>query len=207
MVAQPANRRQRAENAQASKACDSEWARLRDIDGGVGCWDEKNVREWEDVAAEARKSGREANFGRLVELCHLKGAELPLGHEMRKYKGRVVFQGDQVKTQNLEAVMFQEPASCPATMQAGKAADCFGPEPGNVVMQADADQVCNQALFDGTPTWVRLLEEAWPESGKRGNRKLRNPVCRLKRALYGHPDAGGYWEQHCEKHRKTKILT
>ena len=25
-------------------------------------------------------------------------------------------------------------------------------------------------------------------------------MCILKLALYGHPDAGGYWERHCEEH-------
>ena len=100
--------------------------------------------------------------------------------------------------------MFQELASCPATMQAGKAADCYGLHPGNVVMQADADQAYTQALFDGTPTWVRLPEEAWPVSWEKGNTKKHNPVCRLTRAVYGHPDAGGYWEQHCESHLKQQ---
>ena len=57
-----------------------------------------------------------------------------------------------------------------------------------------------KALFDGTRTWVRLPDEAWPNSWKKDNEKLRNPVCHLTRALYGHPDAGGYWERHCEKH-------
>eukprot|EP00971_Amphidinium_carterae_P296610 5892207-Amphidinium_carterae.1 len=28
---------------------------------------------------------------------------------------------------------------------------------------------------------------------------MRDPVCPLKRALYGHPDSGGFWERHCEK--------
>eukprot|EP00971_Amphidinium_carterae_P286808 5694323-Amphidinium_carterae.1 len=28
---------------------------------------------------------------------------------------------------------------------------------------------------------------------------MRDLVCPLVRALYGHPDAGGYWERHYEK--------
>ena len=28
---------------------------------------------------------------------------------------------------------------------------------------------------------------------------MRRPVCRLKKALYGHPDSGTYWEMHCDK--------
>src|ERR1051326_1284206 len=29
------------------------------------------------------------------------------------------------------------------------------------------------------------------------------PVVRLVLALYGHPDSGGYWEKHPEKHLKS----
>jgi hypothetical protein len=36
--------------------------------------------------------------------------------------------------------------------------------------------------------------DEWPESW----RHVCRPVCPLERALYGHPDAGGYWEQHCD---------
>ena len=28
----------------------------------------------------------------------------------------------------------------------------------------------------------------------------KDPVVPLRIALYGHPDAGGYWEKHCESH-------
>ena len=28
---------------------------------------------------------------------------------------------------------------------------------------------------------------------------MRNPVCRLRLALYGHPLSGAFWEQHCRK--------
>ena len=37
---------------------------------------------------------------------------------------------------------------------------------------------------------VRLPEDKRPASWA----KLRDPVCLLKRALYGHPDAGSCWE-------------
>ena len=41
-----------------------------------------------------------------------------------------------------------------------------------------------------------LPRDRWPPSWK----GMRNPVCPLRLALYGHPDAGGFWEQHCEEH-------
>ena len=31
---------------------------------------------------------------------------------------------------------------------------------------------------------------------------MRRPVCRLKKALYGHPDAGTYWEEKVDAHCK-----
>ena len=37
--------------------------------------------------------------------------------------------------------------------------------------------------------------KAWHPSANR--HKYRRPVCRLVKALYGHPDAGTMWEQHC----------
>ena len=32
---------------------------------------------------------------------------------------------------------------------------------------------------------------------------MKRPVCRLKLALYGHPDSGGHWERHCEQHLRS----
>eukprot|EP00972_Heterocapsa_arctica_P040418 5953313-Heterocapsa_arctica.AAC.1 len=31
-------------------------------------------------------------------------------------------------------------------------------------------------------------------------RGMRRPVVQLKKALYGHPDSGTFWEKHCDKH-------
>lgn len=38
-------------------------------------------------------------------------------------------------------------------------------------------------------------------------RLYRQPVCRLLRALYGHPDSGGLWERHCDTHRNSVGFT
>ena len=79
----------------------------------------------------------------LYQICVEKGSELP--PELRKYKGRVVFLGNQVKNQNWEAAMFQDLGSSPATMEAGKACDIYGSLPGYDVQQADAEQAYVQA--------------------------------------------------------------
>ena len=84
-------------------------------------------------------------------------------------------------------------------MQAAKACDAYGLMPGHVIEQCDAEQAYIQSRLDGpTPTWVRLPRDQWPK----GWSGYRDPVCPLVLALYGHPDAGGYWERHCEKHLK-----
>ena len=32
---------------------------------------------------------------------------------------------------------------------------------------------------------------------------MERPVVRLEQALYGHPDAGTYWEEHCDSHCRS----
>eukprot|EP00959_Pyramimonas_sp_CCMP1952_P003909 82384-Pyramimonas_sp.AAC.1 len=122
------------------------------------------------------------SFAILVE----KNAEVPEGHKGRKFKGRVVFDGSDVINQDRNAALFQELSSCPATMQASKAADAYGLFEGHDIQQADARQAFTQSKLGGTPTWVRLPKEAWPKSWG----GMIDPVCPLLLALYGHPDAG-----------------
>ena len=175
----------------AAAALTKEWDKL--IKAGV--WDTTKVREWADVAGVARRSGKKAHVGRIFEICVEKNAELPANHPERKFKGRVVFQGNDVRDENWAGAMFQELGSSPATMQASKAADSFGLFEGHTVTQADAEQAYIQSKLGGEATWVRIPPNRAPDSWKR----LKDPVCPLVLALYGHPDAGSYWEQHCEK--------
>ena len=104
------------------------------------------------------------HFGRVHELCYLKSSELPEADPRRKYKGRAVFLGDQVKDQDGNVALFQELGSTPATMSASKVADFHGLLPGNVLMTADVMSAYLQAEISGTPTWVELPPNRWPES-------------------------------------------
>ena len=92
--------------------------------------------------------------------------------------------------------------SAPATMEASKNADFYGCAPGHEVEIADAEQAYVQAPMKGNPTWVALPPDAWPDSWK-GN-GFKRPVCRLKKALYGHPDAGTFWEDKVDEHVKSR---
>jgi hypothetical protein len=201
-VARPVGKKEVQGNKVAQEAVLKEWTKLRN----AGCWNEDGVQEWAEVRRKATASGTTVHVGNIFEIVVEKGAELPVGHPGRKFKGRVAFQGNRVKDQNYDQAMFAELGSCPATMEAGKAADTYGLFMGHTVEQADAEQAYVQAKLGGeTPTWVRLPRDRWPLSWFKGRSVTgtplyHDPVCPLILALYGHPDSGGYWEKHCETH-------
>ena len=64
---------------------------------------------------------------------------------------------------------------------------------------ADAAQAYIQATLRGTPCWIELPSEAVPEDDKERWNQFKGPVVRLVKALYGHPDAGTFWEQRCDE--------
>ena len=82
-------------------------------------------------------------------------------------------------------------------MEAAKAADAYGMFGDNDVELADGESAYTQALLGGTPTWIRIPKDQWPQKWK--DEGMEDPVCPMILALYGHPDAGGWWEQHCHK--------
>ena len=141
-----------------------------------------------------------------------KGSELPKGDPGRKYKGRVVFLGDRVRDQQGRIAVFEEMSSSPAALEAGKLCDFYGcllagggagdisgvTEPF-VLMQSDATQAYCQADLGGKATWIRLPPERWPEGWK----GMKDPVCKLVKALYGHPNSGSYWEEKCDRKIKN----
>ena len=59
-----------------------------------------------------------------------------------------------------------------------------------------------QAFLRGCATWVAIPRERWPEEWK--DLPYCDPVVPLVLALYGHPDAGGFWEQRCEEQVKLE---
>ena len=155
-----------------------------------GCWDEDLVEEMHVVKARARRRNATMHFGKIFGICVEKGSELPVGVKNRKFKGRYVFQGNDVRDQNWEAAIFQELGSSPAAMEAGNSCDFYGLLPGNSSEQSDAEQAYCQTLLGGTVTWVSLPRDRWPDAWILAG--YVKPVAPLRLALYGHPDAGGY---------------
>ena len=72
-------------------AVDKEWDKL----GKNSAWNLMKVKSKKQVIEEARTSGATVHFASLMDICHLKNAELEAKHQ--KYKGQVVLRGDFVK--------------------------------------------------------------------------------------------------------------
>ena len=75
----------------AKAAVDKEWEKLEKI----SAWNLTKVISKRSVIDEARMSGATVHFASLMDICHLKNAELEAKHQ--KCKGRVVLRGDIVK--------------------------------------------------------------------------------------------------------------
>ncbi|MCP4770784.1 MAG: hypothetical protein GY879_05170, partial [Planctomycetes bacterium] len=163
--------------------------------GGKGVYDESSVQEAATVRARHRGKST-VHFGRICELLYEKGAELEVGHADRKFKARAVFLGNQVHDQDFNYALFEDLGSAPPTIEAARVLDALSLSKGYIQMMSDATSAYTQSFLKGAETWVALPRNWWPPEWEG---KYTNPVVRLTLALYGHPDAGGYWEEDCEK--------
>ena len=188
-VARPVGRKELEATPKAQAAVRKEWDKLI----AKGVWDMATVQEWGSVAARARRCGETVHHGSLATIVVEKNSELDEGDPARVFKGRTVFLGDQVHDQNWESAVFQDIGSSPATIEASRVADCYGLAPGHDITTADGEQAYIQADLRGPATWVELPRIMWPEEWEH----MRRPVVVLRKALYGHPNAGSYWEQEC----------
>ena len=101
----------------AKEAVDKEWEKLENI----SAWNLTKVRSTKEVIDEARTSDATVHFASLMDICHLKNAELEAKHP--KYKGRVVLRGDIVKDDSGSYAVFTEQGSSASQMTAAKIMD------------------------------------------------------------------------------------
>ena len=88
--------------AAKAAAVDKEWEKFEEI----SAWNLTKVRSKSEVIDEARTKGVKVHFASLMDICHLKNAELEAKHQ--KYKGRVVLRGDIVKDDSGFYAVFTE---------------------------------------------------------------------------------------------------
>ena len=192
MVSRPVGRSEVENNPKAKASLIKEWNGHRES----GVYDFKVVKEYDNVVKEAKDKGVEVHMARVHGICVEKNYQLKEEDPRRKYKGRGVLLGNKVKNQNWESAFFQDLGNSPASFEASRWADFYGCLPGHDVQLADAIQAYIQAKLTGPECWVELPPEAWPSDVN--IKGFRRPVVRLVKALYGHPDAGTMWEQHCD---------
>ena len=127
-VARTVTKKEASVTPAALAALDKEWTKLEK----QNAWLLDKVREWKSVSAEAKANNKTVHVGRVFAILVEKGSELPVGHPERKFKGRVVFQGNNVRDQGGDYALFEELTSAPATTEAGKAVDAYGCVEGNL---------------------------------------------------------------------------
>ena len=179
---------------------DKEWETLEKITA----WDLTKVRSKSEVIDEARTSGATVHFASLMDICHLKNAELEAKHQ--KYKGRVVLRGDIVKDDSGSYAVFIEQRSSASQMTATKVMDIISRLPGCAGQAADAVSAETKEMEDASKLlkihksecqdiWIRLPRHKWPKSWS----SMEDPVVPFERNLYGHPLAGLLWERQFKK--------
>ena len=93
----------------------------------IPAWKQDKVRSKKEVILEAQKDKNKVYFASLVEICHLKNAELE--PQIQKYKGRVVLRGDIVKDDSGAHAVFTEQGSSASQMTAAKVMDVIAKLP------------------------------------------------------------------------------
>ena len=154
----------------AKAAVDKEWEKLEKI----SAWNLTKVKSKKDVIDEARASGATVHFASLMDICHLKNAELEAKHQ--KYKGRLVLRGDIVKHNSGSYAVFTEQGSSASQMTAAKIMDIISRLPGCDGQAADAVSAYTQVKMEDAhkllkipksecpDIWIRLPRPKWPKS-------------------------------------------
>ena len=159
---------------EAKASLDKELSRLR----AINTWDEGAVLE----RSEAKRLYPNAHFARVFATTGIKHYEMDKSHH--KWKTRVVFGGDNIKTADGNVALFQDVGTTPSTMTSARACmavSCMQPEMRR--LQSDCIQAFTQAKMDPNyQTFVNLPRPWWPKEWIA--KGFIDPVCPLRLALY-----------------------
>ena len=127
----------------AKAAVDKECEKLEKI----SAWNVTKVRSKKQVIDEAKMSGAKVHFASLMDICHMKNAELEAMHQ--KCQGRVVFRVDIVKDDSGSHAVFTEQGSSASQMTAAKVMDIISTLPSCDGPAADAVSAYTQVKNGG----------------------------------------------------------
>ena len=129
----------------AKAAVNKEWEKLEKI----SAWDLTKVRSKKKVIDDAKTKSATVHFASLMDICHLKNAELEAKHQ--KYKGRVVLRGDIVEDDSGSYAVFTEQGSAASQMTAAKVMDIMSRLPWCAGQAADAVSACTHVKMEDAP--------------------------------------------------------
>ena len=122
--------------------------------------DLEHPREYDEVCADANRVEKTVHFGQVYPLCHIKHSEF--SSENWSYKGRVVFQGNNVKDESVFSAVFSEQGTSASHLAAAKFLDAIGRMKGNDGQDSDAMSAYTQVEHTGVDTW-----SSYPKTGNR----------------------------------------
>ena len=158
----------------AKAAEDKEWEKLEKI----SAWNLTKVRSKSEVVDEARTKDATVHFASIMDICHLKNAELETKHQ--KYKGRVVLRGDIVKDDSGSYAVFTEQGSSASQMTAAKVMDIISRLPGCAGQAADAASAYTLIKLEDAPRLLKI-----PNSEK-SRRVYTFSTTQMAKLIFGH---------------------
>ena len=129
----------------------------------IPAWDITKVRNKSEVIDEVRTKGIKVLFASLMDICHLKNAELETTHQ--KYKGRAVLRGDIVKDDSGSYAVFTEQESSASQMTAAKVTDIMSRLPGCAGQAADVVSAETQVKMEDAPKLLKNQKSECPDNG------------------------------------------
>ena len=129
----------------AKAAVDKEWKELETIP----TWQLDWVKSKKEVILEAQWDKNKVHFATLMDICHLKNADLE--PKFQKYKGRVVLRGDIVKDDSAAHAVFTEQVSSASQMTAAKVIDVITRLTDCDGLAADAVSAYTQVKLEDAP--------------------------------------------------------
>ena len=134
-----------------------------------------------------------AVFSRLFPILGIKNWETI---DIRKYKGRIVVQGSNMRDVDGRDAIFVDTSSAPSNMAAMKSVFIFGCIAGGS-STVDAEQAYIQPLLpEDEIVFVVIPPELLTPQQKEMAERIIDPVFRLRRPLYGMKRSGKIWEDH-----------
>ena len=175
----------------AKAAVDKEWEKLEKI----SAWNLTKVKSKKKVIDEARTSGATVHFASLMDICHLKNAELEA--KAPKIQRSSCTPRDIVKDDSGSYAVFTEQGSSASQMTAAKIMDisrlpgCDGQAADAIsaytqVNMEDAHKLLKIPKSECPDIWIRLPRHKCPKSWS----SMEDPGVPLERNLYGHPLTG-----------------